>query len=163
MPVHDDRLLFELLNLEGAQAGLSWLTILKKRPHYRKVFDNFQASKIVTYDAGKRAKLLGDTGIVRNRLKINAVIRNAKAVLEIKKEYGSFDSYIWQFVNNRPLTHRQRAKAVTVSKQMSKEMLQRGFTFFGPTIAYAFMQAVGMINDHTPNCFRSREIRLRKD
>lgn len=155
VPVHDDRLLFELLNLEGAQAGLSWLTVLKKRNRYREVFDNFEAVKIVTYGKAKRTELMHDAGIIRNRLKINAVIENAKAYLKIKEEYGSFDRYLWQFVNNEPLTHRQNKAAIAVSKVLSGDLLKRGFKFVGPTISYAFMQAVGMINDHSPTCFRS--------
>ncbi|MDB5159998.1 MAG: DNA-3-methyladenine glycosylase [Candidatus Saccharibacteria bacterium] len=153
--VHDDRLLFEMLNLEGAQAGLSWLTVLRKRATYIQAFDNFDAKKIVAYDDTKRAELMSDAGIVRNRLKINATIENAKAYLQVQKEYGSFDAYIWQFVNNKQLTHKQYAEAVAISEVMSKEMKKRGFKFVGSTICYAFMQAMGMINDHEPYCFKA--------
>jgi DNA-3-methyladenine glycosylase I len=151
IPLHDDRRLFEMLNLEGAQAGLSWLTILRKRPAYRKAFDQFNARKIALYDARKKRSLLADEGIVRNRLKITAVIENAKAFLEAKREFGSFDAFIWQFVGGKPASHRV---AVTASQQMSKSLKNRGFRFVGPTICYAFMQATGMVNDHSPACFR---------
>lgn len=156
-PVHDDRLLFEMLNLEGAQAGLSWLTILKKRDRYRKVFDRFDAKKIVKYKAAKRAALLKDEGIVRNRLKINGVIENAKAYLEVQKEFGSFDSYIWSFVAHEVIPHRERKRAIKISELMSKALKKRGFRFVGATICFAFMQAVGMVNDHSPECFRSKK------
>jgi len=152
---HDDRLLFEMINLEGAQAGLSWLTVLRKRESYRAAFDNFNAQKIALYDEVKRAELMANAGIVRNRLKINATIENAKAYMAIQKEYGSFDAYIWQFVNNKPYMHNQQKEALALSEVMSKEMKKHGFRFVGPTICYAFMQATGMINDHEPYCFRS--------
>ncbi|GCE07607.1 DNA-3-methyladenine glycosylase I [Dictyobacter aurantiacus] len=155
VPVHDDRLLFEMLNLEGAQAGLSWLTILKKRENYRAAFDNFDAHKIAQYDASKKESLLGDEGIVRNRLKINAVVENAKAMLEVQCEFGSFDRYIWRFVNGQPLEADDRQRAVAISEHMSKDLKKRGFRFVGATICYAFMQAVGMVNDHTDDCFRA--------
>ncbi|GLV61001.1 DNA-3-methyladenine glycosylase I [Dictyobacter sp. S3.2.2.5] len=155
VPVHDDRLLFEMLNLEGAQAGLSWLTILKKRENYRAAFDNFDAQKIVRYDGSKKESLLRDEGIVRNRLKINAVVENAKAVLEVQREFGSFDRYIWQFVGGKPLEADNRQQAVAISERMSKDLKKRGFRFVGATICYAFMQAVGMVNDHTDDCFRA--------
>jgi len=155
VPVHDDRLLFEMLNLEGAQAGLSWLIILRKRATYKEVFDNFDATKIAAYDEVKRAELMDNPGIVRNRLKINAAIENAKAYLIAQQEFGSFDNYIWQFVNNKPLTYKQHSAALEISESMSKAMKKRGFKFVGPTICYAFMQAVGMINDHEEYCFRS--------
>ena len=155
VPVHEDRLLFEMLNLEGAQAGLSWLTILKKREHYRKAFDNFRADKIVRYDAKKRAALLKDEGIVRNRLKINAVIGNAKAYLAVQKEFGSFDRYIWQFVGGKPIRGGKQPTATAESDAMSKDLKKRGFRFVGTTICYAFMQAVGMVNDHTSDCFKA--------
>lgn len=141
VPTHDDRLLFEMLNLEGAQAGLSWLTILKRRDTYRKAFDNFDAKKIVTYTDAKRAQLMQDTGIIRNRLKINAVIENAKAFLTAQNEWGSFDRYVWQFADK---------------DAMSKDLKKRGFRFVGPTICYAFMQATGMVDDHSPDCFRRK-------
>ena len=150
IPLHDDRLLFEMINLEGAQAGLSWLTILKKRQNYRKAFDQFNPNKIAKYTSAKKTSLLKNEGIVRNRLKINATIENAKAVLKIQKEFGSFDSYIWKFVGGKPL---KNAKGKTISELMSKELKMRGFRFVGPTICYAFMQAVGMVNDHEKNCF----------
>lgn len=158
VPVHDDRILFEFLILEGAQAGLSWLTILKKREHYRKVFDGFDAKKIAKYDAKKVARLLADVGIVRNRLKVLATIQNAKAFLAIQKEFGSFDTYIWKFVGGAPKQNRWRAHKdiparTKESDAMSKDLRARGFTFVGPTICYAFMQAVGMVNDHTTDCF----------
>ncbi|WP_201363590.1 DNA-3-methyladenine glycosylase I [Dictyobacter formicarum] len=155
VPVHDDRLLFEMLNLEGAQAGLSWLTILKKRENYRAAFDNFDARKIAKYDAAKKESLLQNEGIVRNRLKVNAVVENAKAVLEVQREFGSFDRYIWQFVDGEPLRASDRQHAVAVSERMSKDLKKRGFRFVGATICYAFMQAVGMVNDHTADCFRA--------
>jgi len=158
IPVHDDRLLFEMLNLEGAQAGLSWLTILKKREHYREVFDHFDAEKIVHYDAAKKEALLKDAGIVRNRLKISAVIENAQAFLAVQREFGSFDAYIWQFVGGKPLTDAEKETAIARSGLMSKDLKKRGFRFVGATICYAFMQAVGMLNDHTPDCFRASMI-----
>jgi len=153
IPVHDDRLLFEMLNLEGAQAGLSWLTILRKRANYRKAFDRFDARKIARYDSSKIAALLKNEGIVRNRLKIEAVITNAKALLEVKREFGSFDAYIWQFTDGRPA---EKQSAAAASKNMSKDLKQRGFKFVGGEICYAFMQAVGMVNDHSKYCFRAK-------
>lgn len=154
--VHDDRLLFEMLNLEGAQAGLSWLTVLKKRASYKETFDDFDATTIARYDESKRTELMNNAGIVRNRLKINAVIENAKTYLRVQTEYDSFDTYIWQFVNNKSFTHAQQAEAVSTSEHMSKQMKKHGFKFVGPTICYAFMQATGMINDHEPYCFKSK-------
>jgi len=159
VPLHDDRKLFEMINLEGAQAGLSWLTILKKRDNYRLAFDNFYAEKIAKYDDDKRKQLLSNEGIVRNRLKVNAFIENAKAYLRVQAEYSSFDNYVWQFVDGRQLQLNNHEKAVLVSEQMSKDMKKRGFRFVGPTICYAFMQAVGLINDHTPDCFRFQTIK----
>ena len=158
VPVHDDRLLFEMLNLEGAQAGLSWLTILKKRENYRKAFDNFNTKKIIKYTSAKKASLLKNTGIVRNRLKINAVVENAKKIIEVQKEFGSFDAYIWKFVEGKPLARAKRKNAILVSELMCKELKQRGFKFVGATICYAFMQAVGMVNEHSPNCFRAKVV-----
>jgi DNA-3-methyladenine glycosylase I len=163
-PVHDDRVLFEFLILEGAQAGLSWSTILKKRENYRKAFDNFDAKKIARYDEKKVAKLLADVGIVRNRLKIAATIRNAQAFLDVQKEFGSFDRYIWQFVGGKPIVNRRKSLSevparTPESDAMSKDLLKRGFKFVGSTICYAFMQAVGMVNDHTVDCFRHRDLR----
>ena len=153
--VHDDRLLFEMLNLEGAQAGLSWLTVLKKRDRYREVFDNFDATKIIHYTEDKRDELLNDPGIIRNRLKVNAVIVNAAAYLKVQEEFGSFDAYIWSFVNGEGLTRKDAEAAVEISKVMSKDLLKRGFKFVGPTICYAFMQATGLIADHEEYCFRA--------
>ena len=153
VPVHDDRRLFEMLNLEGAQAGLSWLTILQKRANYRKAFDRFNARKIVGYGAARKAALLKNEGIVRNRLKINAVIENAKAFIQVQGEFGSFDRYIWQFVGGKTA---QRRRALAASERMSKDLKKRGFKFVGATICYAFMQAVGMVNDHSRECFRAR-------
>lgn len=157
VPVHDDRMLFEMLNLEGAQAGLSWLTVLKKRDRYRKVFDNFDAKKIVKYTAAKRAALMKDPGIVRNRLKINGVIENAKAYLEVQKEFGSFDQYIWSFVDGKSIPHSKRRLALKQSEVMSRALKKRGFRFVGATICFAFMQAVGMVQDHSTYCFRAKK------
>jgi DNA-3-methyladenine glycosylase I len=159
--VHDDRLLFEMLILEGAQAGLSWSTILKKRDNYRRALDNFDARKIAKYDARKVKTLLADAGIVRNRLKIAATIQNAKSFLVVQKEFGSFDAYLWQFVGGKPIQWRPRSLAdipprTPESDALSKDLLQRGFKFVGSTICYAFMQAVGMVNDHTLDCFRHK-------
>jgi DNA-3-methyladenine glycosylase I len=161
VPVHDDRRLFEMLNLEGAQAGLSWITILRKRAAYRRAFDRFDAAKIARYDKQKIRSLLADTGIVRNRLKIEGVVKNAHAFLAIRKEFGSFDRYIWSFVanapvRNRPQTMKEIAPKTSVSDAMSKDLKRRGFTFVGSTICYAFMQAVGMVDDHVATCFRAR-------
>jgi DNA-3-methyladenine glycosylase I len=158
VPVHNDRLLFEMLNLEGAQAGLSWLTVLKKREGYLRAFDSFNAAKIANYDAAKKAKLLKNASIIRNRLKINAVTENARAFLLLLKQFESFDKFIWQYVDGEPLTQRDRKKAVQISERMSKELKKRGFRFVGPTICFAFMQAIGMINDHTATCFRAKEV-----
>jgi DNA-3-methyladenine glycosylase I len=163
VPLHDDRRLFEFLILEGAQAGLSWNTILKKRENYRKAFDNFDPRKIARYNAKKIAKLLQDAGIVRNRLKIAAAIRNAKAFLAVQKEFGSFNAYVWQFVGGKPKQNRwskdQPAPARTPeSDAMSKDLQKRNFTFVGSTICYAFMQAVGIVNDHDMSCFRRTEV-----
>lgn len=162
VPVHDDRLLFEFLILEGAQAGLSWSTILNKRENYRKAFDYFDAHKIAKYDSRKVKSLLADAGIVRNRLKIAAAIQNAKSFLAVQKEFGTFDKYIWQFVGG---VSRKRDKSSKVaidrtaeSDAMSKDLKQRGFKFVGSTICYAYMQAVGMVNDHQSVCFRYDEI-----
>ena len=159
VPVHDDRTLFEFLILEGAQAGLSWETILNKRENYRAAFDDFDAQRIALYDRRKIAQLLKNPGIVRNRLKIASAVRNAQAMLRVQKEFGSFDSYLWQFVDGRPRVNswktRQRVPASTPqSDAMSKDLKKRGFNFVGSTICYAFMQAVGMVNDHVTQCFR---------
>jgi len=163
VPVHDDRLLFELLILEGAQAGLSWITILRKRAHYKKAFDNFDARIITEYDDQKVLQLLSDPGIVRNRQKIRAAIRNAGAFLAVQKEWGSFDGYIWQFTAGRPVINAWESAAdipVTTPEatHMSNSLKTRGFSFVGPTICYAFMQAVGMVNDHLTGCFRYQEL-----
>ncbi len=158
VPVHDDHILFEMLNLEGAQAGLSWLTILKRRDQYRKAFDNFDAEIIANYTEEKKAELLQNAGIIRNRLKINAVVENARALLAVQREFGSFDTYIWQFVGGKPLSDAKEQNALAKSELMSKDLKKRGFKFVGATICYAFMQAVGMINDHASDCFRAGEI-----
>ena len=155
VPEHDDRRLFEMLNLEGAQAGLSWLTILRKRDNYRRAFDRFDAAKIARYTSAKRAALLRDEGIVRNRLKVEAVVANAKAFLAVRKEFGTFDAFIWSFVDGKHLRGPGNAKAAAASEAMSRELRKRGFRFVGPTICYAFMQAVGMVDDHAPDCFRA--------
>jgi DNA-3-methyladenine glycosylase I len=159
VPVHDDRVLFEFLILEGAQAGLSWETILNKRENYRRAFDRFDAAKIARYDGKKVRSLMADAGIVRNKLKIASTISNAKAFLEIQKEFGSFDRYIWQFVGGKPRINRwkssQRLPALTPeSDAMSKDLKKRGFRFVGSTICYAFMQATGMVNYHSADCIR---------
>jgi DNA-3-methyladenine glycosylase I len=161
VPVHDDRALFEFLILEGAQAGLSWSTILKKRPAYRAAFDGFDARKIARYGEKKIAALLADVGIVRNRLKVAAAVRNARAFLAVQEEFGSFDAYIWRFTGGRPLKNAwRRMEDVPARSQesdaMSKDLKKRGFTFVGSTICYAFMQAIGMVNDHVTGCFRYR-------
>jgi DNA-3-methyladenine glycosylase I len=159
-PVHDDRKLFEMLLLEGAQAGLSWITVLKKRENYRKAFDAFDPKKINRYDAKKIKQLLGNEGIIRNKLKIAAAIQNAKLFLELQKEFGSFDRYIWQFVGGTTLYHSGRKKYATTTPEsdaMSRELKRRGFNFVGSTICYSFMQAVGMVNDHSPDCFLYRK------
>jgi DNA-3-methyladenine glycosylase I len=153
VPVHDDRLLFEMLNLEGAQAGLSWLTILRKRANYRKAFDGFDARKIARYDAARKAALMADEGIVRNRLKIEAVVSNAQACLAIQREHGSLAQYLWAFTGGKPA---RKALARDISVRLSKDLKRRGFKFVGGEICYAFMQAVGMVNDHSARCFRAR-------
>lgn len=163
VPLHDDRTLFEFLVLEGAQAGLSWATILKKRPRYREVFDNFDAARISRYDAAKVAELLADPGIVRNRLKIAAAIGNAQRFLDVQDEFGSFDAYLWRHVNGRPIVNHWRSMAevpasTPVSDALSRDLARRGFKFVGSTICYAFMQAVGMVNDHTVDCFRHAQL-----
>lgn len=163
VPIHDDRLLFEFLILEGAQAGLSWSTILRKRTAYRAAFNRFDARKIARYDEPKIAQLLENAGIVRNRLKIRAAVRNAQAFLAVQKEFGSFDQYIWQFTSGRPIQNpwkrMQDVPAWTAeSDAMSKDLIKRGFTFVGSTICYAFMQATGMVNDHIVACFRHRQL-----
>ena len=163
VPVHDDRLLFEFLILEGAQAGLSWTTILKKRENYRKAFDGFRVEKIARYGARDVQRLLGDAGIVRNRLKIAAAIENAKLFRAVRKEFGTFDAYLWDFVGGKPIQNRWRRMAdvparTPESDAMSRDLLRRGFKFVGSTICYAMMQATGMVNDHLVTCPRHAEI-----
>lgn len=163
VPLHDDRALFEFLILEGAQAGLSWETILKKRDNFRVAFDNFDPRAVAKYGQRKVNDLLANPGIIRNRLKISAAIQNARAFLAIQKEFGSFDAYVWRFVGGRPKrnawrTLKQIPARSPESDAISKDLSRRGFTFVGPTICYAFMQAVGMVNDHTAKCFRYAEI-----
>jgi DNA-3-methyladenine glycosylase I len=161
VPVHDDTRLFEFLILEGAQAGLSWETILRKRDNYRAAFDGFNPAKVAKYDQRKIAALLNDEGIIRNRLKINSAVTNAIAFLEVKREFGSFDNYVWRFVNGKPLRRKRGQPIVArteVSDALSKDLVKRGFRFVGSTICYSFMQAVGMVNDHDSTCFRYREV-----
>lgn len=163
VPLHDDGKLFEFLILEGAQAGLSWDTVLRKRENYRAAFDGFDAEKIALYDAEKIESLLQNEGIIRNRLKIASAIQNARSYLEILEEFESFDSYIWQFVGGKPIKHSRRSLSevpakTEISDAMSKDLKKRGFNFVGSTIMYAFMQATGMVNDHLTDCFRYREI-----
>ena len=164
VPQHEDRVLFEFLVLEGAQAGLSWDTILRKRENYRAALDGFDLKKIVRYDKRKIDVLMANDGIVRNRLKIASVVKNAEACLEVQKEFGSFDRYLWQFVGGKPQVNARRElrevpARTPESDAMSKALRKRGFTFVGSTICYAFMQAVGMVNDHSVTCFRYRELR----
>jgi DNA-3-methyladenine glycosylase I len=163
VPEHDDRRLFEFLILEGAQSGLSWLTILKKRENYRKAFHDFDPRKVSEYDGAKIRELLKNPGIVRNKLKINAAVTNARAFLKVQQEFGSFDRYIWRFVNGTPVRNKRKSLGeippqTPESVSMSKDLKKRGFKFVGPTICYAFMQAVGMVNDHTVDCFRYGEV-----
>ena len=163
VPVHDDRKLFEFLVLEGAQAGLSWLTVLRKREGYRRAFARFDPRKVARFDARKVAALLRDAGIIRNRLKIQSAIKNARAFLKVQEEFGSFDAYQWRWVDGRPIQNRWRTlkglpARTPVSDAWSRDMKQRGFSFVGSTILYAHMQAVGMVNDHVVGCFRHREV-----
>ncbi len=163
-PLHDDRALFEFLVLEGAQAGLSWLTILRKRENYRKAFHGFDPRKVARYSAKDVRRLLADPGIVRNRLKIESAIRNARAVLAVQKEFGSLDAYLWSFVQGRPIQNAWRSLAeipaqTALSDAMSKDLMKRGFSFVGSTICYAHMQAVGMVYDHVVGCFRYQEVK----
>jgi DNA-3-methyladenine glycosylase I len=165
VPQHDDRVLFEFLILEGAQAGLSWSTILAKRDAYRRAFSNFNPRSIARYDSRKLKQLMADAGIVRNKLKISSAVQNARAFLAVQKECGSFDAYIWQFVGGAPIVNSlsstgQLPARTEESDSMSRDLLKRGFKFVGPTICYAFMQAVGMVNDHLVTCFRYSEIRV---
>ena len=162
VPVHDDTRLFEFLILEGAQAGLSWETILRKRDNYRAAFDRFNPAKVARYDERKIAKLLNNEGIIRNRLKINSAVTNAIAFLEVQREFGTFDEYVWRFVNGKPLKRKPGdpvAARTELSDALSKDLSKRGFKFVGSTIMYSFMQAVGMVNDHDATCFRYRQIK----
>ena len=163
VPVQEEQKLFEMLILEGAQAGLSWITVLRKRESYRRAFDNFDYAKVAAYDDAKVAALLSDPGIIRNRLKIAGAIKNAHAFLAVQREFGSFDHYIWRFVGGKPRQNSwpsiEQVPAITKeAEQMSKDLIRRGFKFVGPTICYAFMQATGMVNDHTTDCFRYQEL-----
>jgi DNA-3-methyladenine glycosylase I len=163
VPLHDDQRLFEFLILEGAQAGLSWETILKKRDNYRAAFDDFDPARVARYTTRKVEKLLADPGIVRNRLKVESAVSNARAFLDVQKELGSFDAYVWRFVDGKPLVNQWNALGqvpafTSQSDAMSKDLKKRGFRFVGSTICYAFMQATGMVNDHATNCFRYRQV-----
>jgi DNA-3-methyladenine glycosylase I len=162
VPVHDDRVLFEFLILEGAQAGLSWSTILNKRENYRRAFARFDPNKVARFTAQQRKKLMKDEGIVRNRLKIESTVSNAQAFLAVQKEFGSFERYVWQFVGGKPIVNARTGKDVPArsaeSDAMSKDLKKRGFRFVGSTICYAFMQAVGMVNDHLVTCYRHRQV-----
>lgn len=168
VPLHDDRALFEFLTLEGAQAGLSWLTILRKRENYRKAFDNFEPAKVARYGAKKFAELMNDAGIVRNRQKIQATIENARAFLAVQDEFGSFDKYIWGFVNGKPIrngwkTLKEIPAKTPLSETISKDLQGRGFRFVGPTIVYAHMQATGMVNDHLVGCYVYKKVGRKKE
>jgi DNA-3-methyladenine glycosylase I len=161
VPVHDDTRLFEFLILEGAQAGLSWETILRKRDNYRVAFDHFDPARVAKYNQRKIAALMKDAGIIRNNLKINSAVTNAIAFLQVKREFGSFDEYVWRFVDGKPLRRKPGQPIVArteVSDALSKDLIKRGFKFVGSTICYSFMQAVGMVNDHDSSCFRYREV-----
>lgn len=163
VPLHDDRKLFEFLVLDAMQAGLSWMTVLRKRENFRSAFDNYNVKKIAKYDETKFQELLSNSGIIRNRMKINACIKNAQAYLQIQKEFGSFDAYVWQFVKGRTIKNswkklKDLPPNTPESDAMSKDMKQRGFSFVGTTICYAFMQAAGLVNDHTTDCFRYKEV-----
>ena len=163
VPQHDDRTLFEFLILEGAQAGLSWMTILRKREGYRRAFDGFDVARVAAYSEEKTAELLGNSEIVRNRLKVNAAVQNARAFLAIQRESGSFGAYIWRFVGGRPRRNawaslKEIPASTAESDAMSKDLVRRGFKFVGPTICYAYMQAMGMVNDHTVDCFRHDQV-----
>jgi len=162
VPVHDDRVLFEFLILEGAQAGLSWSTILKKRENYRRAFAGFDPRKVARFDASRKRKLMKDDGIVRNRLKIESTVSNARAFLAVQKEFGSFDRYLWQFVGGEPIRNSRKGKDIPArtpeSDALSKDLQRRGFRFVGTTICYAFMEAAGLVNDHVVGCFRFAEL-----
>jgi len=164
VPVHNDKKLFEFLILEGAQAGLSWITVLKKRAAYREAFDNFDFNKVATYKTKKINQLLNNSGIIRNRLKIHSAVQNAKAFIEIRKEFGTFNNYIWQFVNGKPIQNTWKQLSdipakTDLSDSISKDLKNRGFNFVGSTIVYAHMQATGMVNDHVMACFRYKEVK----
>jgi DNA-3-methyladenine glycosylase I len=163
VPVHDDRVLFEFLILEGAQAGLSWSTILKRRENYRRAFAGFDPEKVARFDAARRARLMKDEGIVRNRLKIESTVSNARAFLTVQKEFGLFDRYVWGFVGGEPIQNSRKGKDIPArtpeSDALSKDLQRRGLRFVGSTICYAFMQAVGMVNDHVVTCYRHRELK----
>jgi DNA-3-methyladenine glycosylase I len=166
LPLHDDRALFELLILEGAQAGLSWITVLRKRARYREVFDNFEPARVARFDARRLERLLADPGIVRNAAKLRAAVQNAQACLRVIEEQGSFDRYLWSFVGGRPRTNHFAAlsevpASTPESEAMSRDLRRRGFNFVGPTICYAFMQAAGLVNDHLVGCFRHRQVSAR--
>lgn len=168
LPCHDDQRLFEMLLLEGAQAGLSWITILKKRANYRAAFDQFDPVKIAAYDAAKIAELMANAGIIRNKLKINAFITNARMYLKTQAEFGTFDRYIWSFVGGKPKVNAWKSlkevpPETAESRAMSKDLLKRGFKFVGPTICYAYMQATGMVNDHITDCFRYEAVTVNND
>jgi DNA-3-methyladenine glycosylase I len=168
VPLHDDRMLFEFIILDGMQAGLSWGTILRKRARFRQVFDDFDPLKVAQYDDKKFAELLADPGIIRNRLKINAAIQNARAFIDIQREFGTFDCYIWQFVGNHCVvnqwqTDHEIPSQTPASEAMSRGLIERGFKFVGPTICYAFMQAAGLVNDHTVDCFRYKQLLENQD
>ena len=167
VPVHDERVLFEFLILEGAQAGLSWETILRKREGYRKAFAGFDAAKVARFNAARINRLMKDEGLVRNRLKLESAVTNAKAFLAVQKEFGSFDAYVWRFVGGQPIVNRRRSPReiparTPVSDALSKDLLARGFKFVGSTICYAYMQAVGMVDDHTDDCFKRARLERRK-
>ena len=167
VPVHDDRRLFEFLTLEGAQAGLSWSTILRKRENYREAFAGFDPARVARFDSRRRASLMKNPGIVRNRLKIESTVSNARAFLDVRKEFGSFGTYLWRFVNGKPIQNRRRSMRevparTSESDALSADLRKRGFRFVGSTIMYAFMQAVGMVNDHEVSCFRQREVARRR-
>lgn len=164
VPVHSDRKLFEFIILEGAQAGLSWITVLKKRKAYREAFDKFDYNRIAKYNERKVKQLLNNPGIIRNQLKVRSAIKNAKAFIEIRKEFGTFNKYIWQFVDNKPVQYRWKSMkelpaTSALSDEISKDLKNRGFNFVGSTIIYAYMQATGMVNDHTTDCFRYKEVK----
>lgn len=163
VPVHNDRLLFEFLILEGFQAGLSWQTILNKRQNFKKAFDNFDYKKIAKYQRPKLNQLMQDAGIIRNRLKIAGAVKNAKVFMQIQKEFGSFDKYIWNFIGGKPITNKHKSwqgipATTKISDELSKDLKERGFTFVGSTIVYAHMQATGMVNDHIMSCFRYKQV-----